>query len=1195
MDADEPVERRPRYSERWGRHGWSLAFTTAGGRLRQDDPFEIVADAAECRRLERFVSQACFAIPECEVRPADPQIEAWASVARKILQRGRRPPVSANAQMVLGERLSASDGWRDPDALTRAIAGPTHAFDLADEYDLDPTYEQPLWDAVAELAPGLRRWLVPQAPLEALAAQVLPQDVAARWVDFVYAPPWNRGGAIIELDGAGHHRKEGIDQERDKAARKSRLKVHRYPGREALQPGSEFLRLLSAESRHMAVPVDPLALLALHGPATVTRLALAIVEAVRAGLLVAGEPWSLAVEDELGVAPDLFGAAVDPLRAISDVWGFGIVPDDIWVNGALWQIERGAATRRRKTVGSAPAATVQISLEPTAPYFARLPDAGATPSIVVRGVGVPVDLAWLPTTTTVRPRLAPGVDIEAPLTLLLRDLFGHDHFQVGQLPAIRRTLEGDDTVVLLPTGSGKSLIYQLSGLLLPGATLVIDPLISLIRDQSERLQRDSIERVAALYSSQTQSSDDRDEVLRSVSEGSALFAFLTPERLQIQRFRDHLSAAAQQQLIGLTVVDEAHCVSEWGHDFRTAYLRLATTLRLRCAAPDGSPPPVLALTGTASPPVLRDLLRELGMGEGRQDAIQTIPSHDRPNLHYRLVKTENPKLRDAVVKVLTEEVPAFHGVDLAHLVRPSGPDTRSGIVFTPHVNSDYGTERVAPALRSAFAKVGLKLEAVTYSGKPPKGFPRHQWEPLKAQAERSFKANEAVLLVGTKAFGMGIDKPNIRYTVHYGFPASVEAFAQEAGRAGRTRDEPAVCYLVAALPSRDQAAALLDLRISPEVRARRVKGVGKEGASDLSRQLFFLTKSYPGPEEETKRVTGAFEQLVGAGGVPGAVITLPKPSAWSKDSDADDRSDELLRSLYRLAMLGVVHDMTVDNDQVSVYLEDYTSGSIGTAWLDYVMKVQPGLGRDHELKLAAAPAALNERIAYLTEQLIAVVYSVVAASRLQALRFMYRLSSGSADPEHLRAEINAYLSRGEVAMVLTDAVTSDVRLVDVSRFVRAMDLIPIADQQHLVAETARHLEAYPDHPLLLVASALGEVRSTGGDEEAFASTTTRALQELTRYEVSPPERAVAVSWLARKISREQPGKRSWNRHVLRALYESEYDASVLEPIEDSILEDASAGEWEAVTLEMIRSRRLRRRSDEIHTMVDRVVPAQVRR
>jgi hypothetical protein len=180
-------------------------------------------------------------------------------------------------------------------------------------------------------------------------------------------------------------------------------------------------------------------------------------------------------------------------------------------------------------------------------------------------------------------------------------------------------------------------------------------------------------------------------------------------------------------------------------------------------------------------------------------------------------------------------------------------------------------------------------------------------------------------------------------------------------------------------------------------------------------------------------------------------------------------------------------------------------------------------------------------------------------------------------------------------MVLSEAVTGDTRIVDVVRFVRAMDLVPIADQQHLVAESARQLEAYPDHPLLLVASALGEARSRVGDEAAFASTASRAIDQLRHYEVPDEDRAMAVSWLVRKVTREQPGKRAWAHHVLRTWYDAEYLPSMLEPIENAVLEDAAAGDWDPGILELVRTKRLQRRSREVKQIVDRVAPVPAER
>ena len=162
--------------------------------------------------------------------------------------------------------------------------------------------------------------------------------------------------------------------------------------------------------------------------------------------------------------------------------------------------------------------------------------------------------------------------------------------------------------MLLPTGAGKSLIYQLSGLLQPGVTIIVDPIVALIDDQERRLREEGIDRVSALHSGRGATPKERDD---AYARRKPRVRVPTPERLQSEPFREALSRAAAEQLINLLVVDEAHCVSECGHDFRTAYLRLGRTLRLLSRGPDNRLPTLLALTGTASPAVLRDVIREL--------------------------------------------------------------------------------------------------------------------------------------------------------------------------------------------------------------------------------------------------------------------------------------------------------------------------------------------------------------------------------------------------------------------------------------------------------------------------------------------------------------------------------------------------------------------------------------------------------
>jgi hypothetical protein len=192
---------------------------------------------------------------------------------------------------------------------------------------------------------------------------------------------------------------------------------------------------------------------------------------------------------------------------------------------------------------------------------------------------------------------------------LLYYIFRKEQFWEGQWQAIERALRQKDSVVLLPTGGGKSLAFQLAALLLPGRCVVVDPIISLIDDQIDNLRKVGIDRTVGI-TGQIQSSQEREQILRAFSSGHYLFCYVAPERFQITRFREALRALTVVTPISLIAIDEAHCVSEWGHDFRTAYLNLGRVSREYCQS-QGAVPPLMALTGTASKIVLKDVQREL--------------------------------------------------------------------------------------------------------------------------------------------------------------------------------------------------------------------------------------------------------------------------------------------------------------------------------------------------------------------------------------------------------------------------------------------------------------------------------------------------------------------------------------------------------------------------------------------------------
>ena len=1087
-------------------------------------------------RLAQVLSQCVLLSRRDRPRLGTADSRLVSALLLKVLRRGRTPLSTLNVERKalhahglldqvsefgsdspeVGWKPRPGTAWRvEPEAVLSIateripfVLDPAFGFDSGSDDSLVQTGEEAWflneWVPKA-LGENAGHWFTPQAPLDKLLESGgIADGSGARRVDFLFNHPGGRP-LVIEIDGPEHDATVEVDEARDDSLRSIGIDVVRATNAEVFHGHGTMLdrirsRCLEAlEAFPPASAADRAVPTFVFDCATAAKVQVALARAVEYGWLSADEDWEIDISGAGATAAAGVLDALELLAGLDVLYGGRAVPASCTVRAdggvvVAWTPTDGGEWVET-THSRVPTEHVRIAVESRGSAFHTSSDDGPR-DFVIRPAFIPALIATEQSFDVRRRAVVTGTYREAsgPLRKFLNNVFRKRQFRPMQGEAIFNALRQNDCVVLLPTGAGKSIIYQLAGLLMPGLTLVVDPIVALIEDQVEGLRAYGIDRAVPITGAIDGSA--REHLLRRVERGEYQFVLHAPERLQSPQFRSALRALVESSLVNLAVIDEAHCVSEWGHDFRPAYLKLGDNLRRLSADGDNRSPPLLALTGTASRAVLRDMLADLGIDKGRSDALIRPESFDRPEIRFEIVRTSPTVEPQAALRGVLNALPGKFGLPRTEFYRQSGSDTASGIVFVPTVNArTYGLTDVRSVARQATGS-----EVTIYSGTPPKRGDsrgdRRKWDEEKRANAAAFKTNRVPVLVATKAFGMGIDKPNIRYTVHFGMPMSLESFYQEAGRAGRDRDRALSCVVFSEYDE-TRSDTLLDLDLDLDMLHEHFKEVERDRhtGDDVTRALWFHLQAFGGAGQEVDDAAKLIDTL----GDLSASQRLAQPF----DDDGDLKRQE--KTIYRLLKLGVIRDYEIDfgGRQFVIHVSPFDLNGCRQRLIDYVRAAKPGksqpfIRRANEIN-GGRP---RDGALALTRMLIEFTYDEIERSRRRSILEAALLARHASSDAEIRKRLLDYLQEGLGAERIEELLECEE--VELSAWWELVGKVQTEmDAGELRGLCIRALESDPDHPGLLLTRALAEAMCSDHDAVVSSKGIGAAIRAAVEtYEIS---------------------------------------------------------------------------------------------
>ncbi len=844
---------------------------------------------------------------------------------------------------------------------------------------------------------------MPEASLESILeeAGIPADDVRGQRVDF-YAP---LARLVIEIDG-GQHAEDAqrmLDERRSDLLRLAGIRTLRIQTKDLANMPAAVSRAVSALQEGLALsacypvtdtPDDLQDARAIQSYEQVMRIQVALLEVMMSGMLSPdASAWRICLKSDAqdedlkraaeAALDDLF-FLLQNLACLANVpftpprVTFANAPEDANVTldvsaFRIWDDSTLAEVQARGTV------FIRTDSHAFADHF-RISSADAI-------------------TYDMSPERRQATD--AALGRLFARLFGHDSFRPGQLGIIRRALARKPTLGILPTGSGKSACYQMAALLQPSLSFVVCPIISLMQDQERALRDLGVSHVARLDSQM--SASQRSQVRTRLGQGRYQLIWVSPERFQDAAFRQELLQIARRMSFGYAVIDEVHCLSEWGHDFRVSYLLLSRTFATFCPGAQ-----LLGLTATASRDVLADLKAELGISSAN---IQTTSQLSRSELHFHIRQT-TPKARLHDLDQVLDEVARRFSVDedAVSFFQPKGPATTCGIVFANTRSGNLSANAIGcEELKDHLTSRGIPAETY-HSGRGDE----------RVQIQQAFMDDEFPIMVATKSFGMGIDKRNVRFTVHANLPWSIEAFYQEAGRAGRARtSNESDCYvLFAPDPDPERTRKLF----SPGTSIQEIHDLQPELEGDLGTMFFLWNLGYASLEEELTRILQLLALLDAERATADAAV-IPHDAVDSADVRQDHRGMQTEKALYKLAICGFVEDWTHDwnANALRVSLSPADGRRLEraeSAVEDYISRHSPGFSfanpRPQDAPYVSMYLEAKERAdelaryATLIEALLKWTNDTIVYSRRAAIGNMLALCQSGMSDEQLSAFIDGY-------------------------------------------------------------------------------------------------------------------------------------------------------------------------------------------